>query len=83
MIKNCKKIIFIMVLIILLWISMFAVDLYMVYSESTPIFCISDEDKGHYAGLCYSYDVYKHPITEKNEYCMYLFGIELKSNFTN
>ena len=68
--------------VLLLWFAAGFTDYVMAESGNAPVFCIEQSD-GVYAGLGYSYEMYPHPITGKNEYALYLFGNLIKSNFTN
>lgn len=66
---------------VFLWAAVIFVDYGRAVTGEYPIFCIGND--GHYRGLGYSYDMYPHPVTGKVEYCFYLFGLEMESNFTN
>lgn len=68
--------------VLLLWFAAGFTDYAMAESGKAPVFCIEQKD-GVYVGLGYSYEMYPHLITGKNEYALYLFGNLIKSNFTN
>ncbi|MDE6004815.1 MAG: hypothetical protein K2G88_05455 [Oscillospiraceae bacterium] len=79
-----KKAIKIVIIMLLLWIGIFVIDWFTIAClEHSPIFCIKNKDKTHFSGLGYSYDAYPHPISGEFEYCLYVFGFETKSTFTN
>lgn len=79
-----KKAFKIVLLILLLWITLFTVDwLTVVFFDHSPIFCIENTDESQYTGLGYSYVVYPHPINGEFEYCLSIFGLEVNSTFTN
>lgn len=79
-----RKIPGIILLIILLWITVFAVDWLTVTSFAhPPIFCVRDTENSHYTGLGYSYDAYTHPVNGEFEYRLVIFGSEAVSTFTN
>jgi len=71
-------------IVLLLWLSIFFVDWFTVSCfDHAPIFCVKDDEWNHYTGVGYSYDAYHHPINGRFEYCLYVFGIDIKSTFTN
>lgn len=80
-----KKILFIVLAVIIVWISLLVVDnLRVAKYEQNPLFCIeTDNGSNHYAGLGYSFDIYSHPITGEFQYGLNIFGISVKSTFTN
>ena len=79
-----KKVIRIAVIVLLIWIAIFVVDFITVACfDHSPIFCIKNEKKAHYNGLGYSYDAYANPINGEYQYCLYIFGFETISTFTN
>lgn len=79
-----KKVIRIVIIVLIIWIVIFAVDFITVTCfDRSPIFCIRNDDNGRYSGLGYSYDAYAHPINGEYQYCLYIFGCETISTFTN
>lgn len=79
-----KKVIKIAVIVLLLWIVIFAADFMTVACFGcSPIFCIRNDENKRYSGLGYSYVAYAHPITGEYQYCLYIFGCETISTFTN
>lgn len=78
-----KKVIKIAVIVLLLWIVIFTVDFITVACFNySPIFCIKNEET-HFSGLGYSYVAYPHPISGEYQFCLYIFGFETVSTFTN
>ena len=79
-----KRIFIIVGIVIFLWLAVFAVDCIAVAGFGCPpIFCVKNTDEARYCGLGYSYVVSPHPVSGKTEYCMYIFGNEVRSTFTN
>ncbi|MBP1548219.1 MAG: hypothetical protein J6A37_16670 [Oscillospiraceae bacterium] len=79
-----KRIFKIVAIVVLLWFAIFVIDWITVNSfDYPPVFCIKDTNETHYNGLGYSYDAYPHPVNGEFEYCLYIFGNEVISTFTN
>ena len=79
-----KKILKIGIIVIALWIVIFAVDWFAVTAmERAPLFCVGNRERNHFVGLGYSYDVGFNSLSGKYEYCQYIFGIATDSTFTN
>ena len=77
-----KRLIIAVVIVITIWLSLFIADFIRVAGfEKNPLFAFSEES--HFTGAGYSYDIYRHPVTGRYEYALYLFGIPVTSNFTN
>ena len=66
-----------------LWMFCFAVDYCSVKIQGKPVFYTVQEESGTYVCSGYSYRVYKHPITGRNEFILELFGEELVCTLTN
>ncbi len=77
-----RKVVWAIILLLFIWLGMWVVDDMRIYDEKRPIFCI-ETTEGHFVGLGYSFDTYKHPITGKLEYTSYFFGALRDSNVTN
>ena len=70
--------------VLLLWIAVFTADWVAVSCfDRAPIFCVRNDDGGHYSGVGYSYDMYPHPISGEYQYCLYVFGVSTISTFTD
>jgi len=81
---SIRKVSKIILIVMLLWVSIFAVDWFTVSCLGyPPIFCVKDDDRDHFSGVGYSYDAYHHPISGKFEYCLYVFDFVAASTFTN
>lgn len=79
-----KKVVKIVIIVIVLWIVIFAVDWFAVTAmERVPVFCIGNREGNHFVGLGYSYDCGVNSLSGKFEYCQYIFGIATKATFTN
>ena len=65
-----------------LWMFGFAVDYCSVKLQGEPVFCSVQEEET-YVCSGYSYRVYKHPVTGRNEYTLELFGEEVVCTITN
>lgn len=85
MLKKIKLIISIILVILFIWIAMGVVDLSRVNNQKSPVFCIETKSPQscHYSGLGYSFDTVQHLISGNIQYAFYLFGVEVKNNFTN
>lgn len=79
--KKGKVFIKTVVIFLALWMLAALIDFGMVISGNHPIFCIKSDS--FHQGLGYSYVISAHPITGKNEYCLYIFGCPITSDFTN
>ncbi len=66
-----------------LWMFCFAVDYCSVKIQGKPVFCTVQEESGTYVCPGYSYRVYKHPITGRNEFILEMFGEEEVCTLTN
>ena len=80
--KNKWKIIKCCIFVVLFWCCIWGLDYMRVLGENEPIFCV-EMDKNHYVGVGYSFETYKHPVTEKVEFVAYILGIMVDNNFTN
>ncbi|MCR5330819.1 MAG: hypothetical protein K6E62_06485 [Lachnospiraceae bacterium] len=79
-----KRLIMAVAIVLIIWFSLFITDFIRVAGmEKNPLFAFTFSDESHYTGAGYSYDIYRHPITGRYEYALYLFGIPVTSNFTN
>ena len=65
-----------------LWMFCFGVDFCSVNIQGEPVFG-SVQEEGTYVCSGYSYRVYKHPITGRNEYILEVFGEEVVCTLTN
>ncbi len=65
-----------------LWMFCFGADYCSVNIQGKPVFCTVQED-GIYACSGYSYRVYKHPVTGRNEFILEVFGEEVVCTLTN
>lgn len=85
MLKKIRQIVSIILVMLFFWITAGMVDLSRVNHQKVPIFCIETKNPEfcHYSGLGYSFDTVRHPVSGNIQYAFYLFGIELKNNFTN
>jgi len=79
--KKAKKFLKIAVVISALWLLAALIDFGMVINGNRPVFCIKSDS--NYNGAGYSYIISPHPITGKSEFCLYIFGCPVTSNFTN
>lgn len=80
--SKVKVVICLVVAVILIYFSVCITDYLLVTNGGKPLFCIKDAENG-YIGPGYSYIVYSHPITGKNEYAFYIIGHLVQSTFTN
>ncbi|MBQ2797778.1 MAG: hypothetical protein IJF09_00150 [Ruminiclostridium sp.] len=77
-----KVVICSVIAVILIYFSICITDFLLVANGNKPLFCIKDGDN-NYNGFGYSYIIYQHPITGKNEYAFYVIGNLVRSTFTN
>ncbi len=79
------KVLNVIVCIIAVWVLIWCYDMYRVdIKEDLPACCFeTPKGSGHYVGAGYSFDIYDHPITGKQEFALYVFGNEIKSTFTD
>ncbi len=80
--KRLKKASAVILIIVLLWVAAFSVDYISAAAGNKPVFCVRT-DETNYIGLGYSYLMYPHIITGKQEFALYFLGLEVKSTFTN
>lgn len=66
-----------------MWMFCFAVDYCSVKLQGEPVFYTVQEESGTYVCSGYSYRVYKHSITGRNEFILELFGEEVVYTLTN
>ncbi len=83
--KKCLKAFKIVLVSVLVWAGMLAVDLVRVGMESRPIFCIETEKgrSAEYYGIGYMFVTCPHLVTGENEFALYVFGQPVMSDFTN
>ena len=79
--KKTKLLFKIAVIFLAIWILIALIDFGAAISGYSPIFCIKSDS--YYQGFGYSYVISAHPITGKSEYCLYIFGCPVMSDFTN
>ncbi len=78
-----KRVVIGIVIVLLLWCALFAVDYTAVtVLDCPPVFCMESHGH-HYNGLGYSYDAYKHPLNGEFQYSLNIFGINVKSTITD
>ncbi|MBD5543403.1 MAG: hypothetical protein HDR01_03940 [Lachnospiraceae bacterium] len=83
--KKSKMIVCFLLFLLFLWMAAGAVDLSRVNRQKSPVFSMETENQQycHYSGLGYSFDIVQNPFSGTVQYAFYLFGMEVKNNFTN